>query len=128
MNITIQPTGHMPQVIATDKAYNSTQMLEGDKRGVQLQMGMEEEGGWFAAITYITSWGTERTFVRLEHGAIGVVCDWVRAAAKIILPPGAGFPATPQFETRQSKLAGMLETLTLVALSEVLAEVHKDGQ
>lgn len=39
-----------------------------------------------------------------------------------MLPPGAGFPAVPSYETRQAKLAGLIETLTLYALSQALQQ------
>jgi hypothetical protein len=124
MKHTIQATGHTPQTIDAAQKYEHTEMLEGDKRGVRFVLfRLEEVDGWIGKVTYETTWGTERPFTRIVHGdTLEEVADSVRNLAKSILPPGAGFPATPQFETRQAKLAGMMETLTLTALSKVLAQ------
>jgi hypothetical protein len=123
MKHTIQATGHTPQTIDSDDTFAATEMLEGDKRGVDLRLYRLTADEWLCKVTYLTTWGTERDFTRITHaGSLEEVADSVRSMAKSILPPGAGFPATPQFETRQAKLAGMMETLTLTALSKVLAQ------
>ena len=130
MMIKLQATGYAPVgYIVKDECFSSTQMLEGDKRGVGLRMWETSQGfRWVVELSYITSWGTERTFVRVSDASSAeFAAEWVRTASKSILPPGAGFPATPAFETRQSKLAGMMETLTLVALSDVLGQIDKDN-
>lgn len=122
MKHTIQATGHTPKTIDAADMYEHTEMLDGDKRGVRLVL-FRIEAEWLGKVEYLTSWGTERNFTRITPlGTLEEVADSVRNFAKTILPPGAGFPATPQFETRQAKLAGMMETLTLTALSKVLAD------
>lgn len=122
----IQPTGYRPiDFEVKGEPYRSLQLLEGDKRGVELSLYETEAGDggrWLAVLRYVTTWGTEREFTRIyQSDDLDELAEQVRHAAKSVLPPGAGFPATPQYETRQAKLSGMLETLTLTALSEVLA-------
>lgn len=126
MNITLQATGQSPQNICYTQSITSTQMLMGDKRGVRLTVYLVEgENYWFPELTYITSWGSEREFVRhwVWVGMGDTWHHWVRRQSKNMLPPGAGFPATPQYDTRQSKLNGMLEVATLEALGAVLREI-----
>ena len=120
MKVTLQATGYAPVTIdVMGEARVSTQMLPGDKRGVRLSLWELKDGNCVVEVTYLTSWEIERPFTRLFDGGNVEV---IHEAAKNILPPGAGYPAMPQYESRQLKLLGMLETLTLVALSEVLAE------
>ena len=130
--VIIQPTGYGPIGIeVTRDAYHSQQRLEGDKRGIKLSIWPRKDGGWVAELVYDTSWPTERQFTRYFHAAdLDVLGAMLRDAAKTVLPPGAGYPAMPQFETRQAKLAGMLEVAVLTALSEVLsmaAELDASG-
>jgi hypothetical protein len=129
---TFQATGFAPfTIVIKDDPYCAEEFLEGDKRGVSVELFEDAHNGWWAALDYHTTWGTERPFTRIsERGTLEEVSDWVRTQSKTVLPPGAGFPATPSFETRQSKLTGMMETLTLVALSRVLKEIEddRDGQ
>lgn len=129
MKTKIQPTGFAPYEIEYDKHITATEMLPDDKRGIRIDVYGNGERLQAAVLTYLTQWGTEREFVyRFSFGTYsGSWDDWVREMAKRILPPGAGYPATPQFETRQAKLAGMMETLTLVALTKVLAQIHSEG-
>ena len=131
MKKTLQETGYVPVEIEYTRSIQSTMMLDGDKRGVELTVFLLENGGWAGRLTYITNWGSEQPFTQLFDsdrlsGAgfmVPPLDSMLRDAAKRVLPPGAGYPAMPQFETRQAKLQGMLETLTLVALSDVLRQV-----
>lgn len=124
MRIKLQATGQGPFSIDVVSAYHSTEMLEGDKRGVHVSLFKAPDELWVGVVTYITAWGTERGTVWITRTApLWEVAAMIREHAKVILPPGAGYPATPAFETRQAKLAGMMETLTLAALTKVLAEV-----
>ena len=130
MNVIISPTGYGPVMIgAVSHAYYTVQMLQGDKRGVSLSLWeVIEDQGYSAELKYLTTWGSEREFCWLIEApnldGPGGIDKMIREAAKTMLPPGAGYPAMPQFETRQAKLQGMLETLTLVALSDVLRQVN----
>lgn len=127
--IKLQATGYSPVgYVVLGHCFESIQMLEGDKRGVRLRLWTTTGGTFVAELTYLTSWGTEREFTWVDvRNDLVKTADWVRARGAAILPPGAGFPATPQYETRQSKLGGMMETLTLVALSDVLAQADEEG-
>lgn len=130
MIIKLQSTGFSPVGYVVDgPCIESIQMLDGDKRGVRLRLWRTSKGDRrVCELTYLTSWGTEREFIWVrDFDTLEQLSEWVRGASKSILPNGAGFPATPQYETRQSKLAGMMETLTLVALSDVLAQADEEG-
>ncbi len=126
MKTTLQATGHAPRGVEYDGHWHSIQMLVGDKRGVAIDV-YHGTNCWWAVLSYLTSWPSERSVVRTFHspelvGATFLGIDGLlREAAKTMLPPGAGYPAMPQYESRQAKLAGMLEVATLTALSEVLA-------
>ncbi len=128
MRTTLQGTGYEPMTFDYTHRHTSTQMLDGDKRGVRLTFyDLRDDQGVLryrrAELVYLTTWPTEREFTRLyAQNHLNAVVDTIRSDAKSVLPPGAGYPATPQFETRQAKLAGMLETATLVALSDVLKQ------
>ncbi len=127
--IKLQATGDAPVIIDALRSFTSTQMLEGDKRGVRVTLHQTNADKWFADISYLTTWGSERPFTWVDCETLEVVSARIRIRySKNMLPPGAGFPATPQYETRQAKLAGMLETITLVALSDVLAQIAEGGQ
>ena len=143
MKIKLQATGYAPFEVEPSKTYSATEMLEGDKRGVRLTV-LKVGSVWIAEVSYLTTWGSERPFswvltrdTLAEHdqgyilnvGRVGgSIATSIRGLAKSILPPGAGFPATPPFETRQAKLNGSLETATLTALSTILAVAHEDGE
>ncbi len=126
MNIIIQPTGYGPlQFEVRGAAFYSHQQIEGEKRGVSLSLwdAVDADALWVAKLKYLTNWGSERSFTRFYSTrtpeSMGKL---IREAAKTMLPPGAGFPATPQYESRQAKLGGVMETLTLIALSDVLRQ------
>lgn len=128
--ITLQATGFPPTTVEATELARHREMLGGDKRGVELAVyRLHHDGSLLAVLVYVTSWGQERTFTRLrsippnltdQHSALA---DWVRQQAPDILPPGAGFPITPAYETRQAKLRGLMETLTLDCLTKVLADL-----
>lgn len=123
----LQATGYSPIDIHEKLVVTDTQMLDGDKRGVRVVLIDTGCGGWVGVLDYITSWPTERPFTRITSfftpASLLDVSEVLREWSKSVLPPGAGYPATPQFETRQSKLQGMLEVATLTALSNCLAQV-----
>ena len=123
MNITIQPTGYPVVTFEADSVHEATEMLDGDKRGVRVTI-YQRRKFVSAAVVYLSTWGNERPFTRVTktHTKLEDLAAEVREMAKSTLPPGAGFPATPSFETRQAKLAGMMETLTLTALSRALEQ------
>ena len=125
MNVIISPTGYGPITFEAkrDAAY-ARQDLE--RRSVSISIWESVDDWWYAELKYLTTWEIERNFTRLfVHPSLSRACVSIREAAKTMFPPGAGYPAMPQFETRQAKLQGMLETLTLVALSEVLRQVSE---
>ncbi|MCV2356547.1 hypothetical protein LNV09_20595 [Paucibacter sp. B2R-40] len=127
MKTTVQATGYSPFTVEAEALYSDTQMLPEDKRGVTLRLFREADEKWIAVLTYISSWGMERDFTRIYEGySLEEISEDLRAASKSILPPGAGFPASPQYDTRQAKLAGLMEVLTLVCLSNVLAEIGRE--
>lgn len=127
--ITIQATGHPPVTFEGVELAHEREMLEGDKRGVQLDLYRHDDGKIVAALTYLTTWGDERPVTRVIDGLnMGDVVERIRGMAMYMLPPGAGFPATQSYETRQAKLAGLMETLTLHALSQALAKVSQTRQ
>lgn len=126
MIVTLQATGHSPFQITAARSFGRSEYLEGDRRGVSVEL-FDVTYSWVAVVHYLTTWGTERPFTWVSQAAdLNSVAAWVREVAAAILPPGAGFPATPQFETRQAKLAGMMQTLTLTALGDVLRQIHED--
>ena len=124
----MRPVGSMtvaPIDIEPDQTWSATEMLQGDRRGVRVTVHAVENC-YYIVLDYLTTWGIERPYTwvirwtpQAEHGP----WEYVRRQATSMLPPGAGFPATPQYETRQHKLQGMLETLTLTALSRVLKDM-----
>jgi hypothetical protein len=129
MKVTMQHTGYAPVEFDALAVFTVEKQLGGDKRGVRItavQVGMI---GWRVEVAYLSTWGIEQNYFRCSGiNPLSNCAEWVRNLAPNLLPPGAGFPATPQYETRQRKLAGMLETATLVALSDVLAQVSKGEQ
>ena len=138
MKVMLQATGFGPTKLTARHVYKSKQMLAGDKRGVEITLceGCTNDDDddswpslmWVADVTYLTSWGSELQFTRVSWADdLPTIEDGIREDAKTMLPPGAGYPAMPQFETRQAKLQGMLETLTLVALSDVLRQVSESA-
>lgn len=128
MKTTVQATGYSPITVEAEVLYSDTQMLPEDKRGVTLRLFREANENWVAVLTYVTAWGMERDFTRIYNGfSLEEISEHLRLASKSILPPGAGFPASSQFDSRQAKLAGLMEVLTLVCLSNVLAAIS-DGR
>lgn len=129
MKTTIKPTGYAPIEIDHIRSFTATQMLEGDKRGVSVTLYELTPGTWAGEVCYLSTWGNERNFTTYVQPvfdtSLTVLAENLRTKSKDMLPPGAGFPATPSFETRQAKLKGMLETLTLVALSDVLEQAQR---
>ena len=125
MKTILQATGRSPVEIEYIHYVFHIEMT--DKRGVAILLYQLVDGSWVSVVKYLTNWGTERPFTYLLKGNLETVAEAVRNIAGSILPPGAGYPAMPQYETRQAKLQGMLETLTLVALSDVLRQVS-EGQ
>lgn len=128
--ITIQATGHPPFSFDGVELATQCEMLEGDKRGVELHLCRDDkEGDIVIVLTYVTTWGDERPVTRVMRAdSLEAAAEWVRGQAPRILPPGAGFPATPSYETRQAKLAGLMETLTLHALSQALVQASGGAQ
>lgn len=123
MKFTLQATGHAPVEIEASCLFSATEHLE--KRGVSVEL-FQVFHGYVAAIHYLTTWGLERPFTRLfGPEQLNDIASIIRTAAKDVLPPGAGYPATPSYETRQAKLKGQLEVLTLVCLSRILADIQK---
>ena len=123
MTITLYPTGYPPLQLDPDQTWENTQMLAGDKRGVRVTL--YKSGDYLRlAVEYVSQWGLERNYLRVSKSRLSLeeVAADGREMAQSILPPGAGFPATPAFETRQKKLAGTMETLTLHAMTVVLAQ------
>ena len=121
MKTILQATGRSPVEIEYTHCFYHLEMI--GNRGVEIWLYQLVNGYWVSAVKYLTNWGTERPFTYLLQGNLETVAEAVRNIAGSILPPGAGYPAMPQYETRQAKLQGMLETLTLVALSDVLRQV-----
>ena len=95
------------------------------KRGIIMRVIESQDHEYIAAVTYATNWDQERpfTWVMRSHD-MHELGGLVRARAKDVLPPGAGYPATPQYADRQRKLREQLETLTLVALSDCLRQAN----
>lgn len=121
--VTVQATGYAPVTFEGVELAHAREMLEGDKRGVQLDLYRKSDG-IVALLTYVTSWGDERPVSQLCTGNdLDEVAAWVRKQSWHILPPGAGFPATSSYETRQAKLEGLMTTLTLHALTEALKQI-----
>jgi hypothetical protein len=129
MKVTLHHTGYEPVDVEALAVFQVEEMMPGDKRGVRITAVQVGPLQWRFELAYLTSWGVEQNFYRrsgadtLHDGA-----QWVREHAPKLLPPGAGFPATPQYETRQRKLEGMMETLTLVALTELLTKIKETQQ
>lgn len=123
----IQATGYAPIAVEYDGVWCGQQMLQGDRRGVGISVYRAgTQGQWWGVLHYLTTWPSERRFTRVFAGLeADDIADHLRKAAKTVLPPGAGYPAMPQYESRQAKLEGMLEVATLTALGEVLADIAK---
>jgi hypothetical protein len=126
MTITIQPTGYPPVQLEPLYWASSTQVI--GRRVVTVELMRLTGTIWGIFLSYISKWPDERDYRQLLRGDILVVTELARMAAKSMLPPGAGYPATPDFADRQRKLVGQLEQVTLAALTEVLAQARGEGQ
>lgn len=128
--ITLQQTGYPPVMIMARMLADFQDMLPGDKRGVRLAFYEAQDGSLWAELKYLTTWAIERPRTALSRAEptdravqLEELSAWAREQSKTVMPAGAGYPATASFETRQTKLKGMMETLVLHCLTEVLAQV-----
>jgi hypothetical protein len=129
--VTLQATGYPPMTIDGWMVADHTEALPGDKRGVRISVYVDTKNVRWVCVEYVTKWPIERPVSHL-HGfdpatmttsTTEAIAAWVRELSRSILPPGAGFPALPQYEARQERLRGMMETLTLHCLTAVLKQL-----
>lgn len=124
----LQATGYLPIEINPQAAWSAKLMMDGEKRGIGVAV-FKLDDRWVGLVEYGTSWPTERPYSWvLEAPTLTKLGEDIRALAPTVLPPGAGFPAAPQFDARQRKLVESLQTLTLVVLTDVLAQAHTPGE
>jgi hypothetical protein len=122
--IHLQETGFAPFYATGSELARRSEVLDGNKRGILLAIYRTTDGELLGELTYTTDWKQERPFTRVMRAAsLDELGQAIRLAAKTILPPGAGYPATDDYRERQAKLMGQLEVLTLSALSECLRQI-----
>lgn len=128
--ITLYPTGYPP-----------VELEEGDEWAYDLQLGKRRvrvvlyetpailtPSVFTLAMSYISDWEEEQdNVIVLRSDNILDLCALARAEADLLLPPGAGYPATAEYEARQSKLQGQIAHAALTALTECLAQRHRSA-
>jgi hypothetical protein len=123
---TLQATGFPPYEVEVEAEYRFSLALK-DKREVAITVYCCGRA-YHYLLEYRTGWDDELPFAIGTGPFIGEerLAEAVRATAKNILPPGAGFPGTPDYAGRQSKLKGQLEAAALHCLTQVLATLAKE--
>lgn len=127
---TLQTTGHPPVSVITINTYAAQDTL--DRRTVMLGVYVDEPGNYWYQLALHTDWVDERISTYIggpfinDKDHIELMVAAIHFDAALILPPGAGYPATPEFDARQSKLKGQLYWLALSCLSRVLSMIHQE--
>lgn len=135
MQIKIQATGSMPLSIATNAAFSNVNKV--DPHRVITATLYQADGiyhdhkleGVYYHLHMTSEWENERTisFVGGPYrmGDMELLSEAVSTDAKCLLRPGAGYPATPDFEARQSKLGGQMYTLAMDCLTRSMADLSQ---
>lgn len=129
-NVTIQATGNMPINFRSTKQFSAADTI--DKREVKLDVYMDTEDYWWYRVALESCWKDERLnsmvggpFTGSRDDVELMVCA-IHFDSESILPPGAGYPATPDYESRQEKLNSQMYWLSLSCLSKVLFDIHRE--
>lgn len=64
--IIIPATGHSPVTFEGEQLAHAREMLEGDRRGVELALYRRADGVMVVVLTHVTSWGDERPVVKVN--------------------------------------------------------------
>jgi peptidyl-tRNA hydrolase len=125
MNTTLHPTGYPPIVVESDAVYRET--IDLGRRSVTINLfECVYSRTLTLAMAHNTEWEDELdNVIVLQADTLDELCALARAEADLLLPPGAGYPATKEYEARQSKLRGQVAHAALTALTECLAQRHR---
>lgn len=128
---TLQTTGYYPFKISSQKRYEAQDVI--DRRTITLIVHIDEEGCQWYKLTLGSAWDGEREnaivsgpFVNDDEGYSNLA-NSVHADAALILPPGAGYPGTPEYVGRQAKLKEQLHWLTVSCLSAILLTIYQES-
>jgi hypothetical protein len=120
--ITLHPTGYPPVVIDADTVYRFEERL--GKRLITVELFMSTP--FTLLMAYNSDWEDEHpNVIVLQADTIDELCTLARMEADLLMPPGAGYPGTPEYKDRQAKLKGQIEHAALIALTECLALRHR---
>lgn len=128
--IAIQATGLMPIGLTPQSEFKAEDSL--DKRTVSLDLYLDTMHCWWYKLTLLSDWDDERTHTMIggpfidDKDHLELMVSAIHHDAALILPPGAGYPATPEYDARQVKLKGQLYWVTLSCLSSILSKIHQE--
>lgn len=126
MEIKLQATGSMPMRITTTGAYKNTNNVDPHR---VITTTLYHGDGIFYHLEMTSEWESERT-ISFVGGPFSLqdmelLSEAVSTDAKALLRPGAGYPATPDYEARQSKLGGQMYTLAMDCLTRSMADLSQ---
>lgn len=127
MFLTLHPTGALPVSFEADKEFTK-ELAVGPKRRVCAQLFTMKTKllGFCICLSYLTEWDEEYPNVVVLKGRdLNKLCEQANEMAPQLLPPGAGYPGTPEYAGRQAKLRDQVGFAAITALTECLAEHHR---
>ena len=127
--ITLQASGSMPITFSEQKSFMSSDVIE--KRTISLTVYKDIESNWWYSLSLHTQWDDERGSTTVggpfadDHDHLELMQESIKHDAAFIMPPGSGYPATPEYAARQTKLEGKMFWLAITCLSKVLLDIYQ---